>query len=169
MHPASMKIMEALLLKHTIAAERPSFDLYDVGSYDVNGTYKSIVTRLGFKDYKGMDIEAGPNVDIVVPASNDSWELPQRDVVISGQCLEHTRFPWLWIKQVVELAKPGGLIFVIAPWAWPEHRYPVDCWRILPDGMEALGEWCGVTKLEVGRNDTPRRDMLGDCWGVFQK
>lgn len=173
MHPNSLKIMKNLLSVHVPATDREIYDVYDVGSYDVNGTYRPIVEGLGFCDYKGIDIEAGPNVDIIVPADGTEWILPPREIVISGQCLEHTRFPWKWFEQVVELATAGGLLFIIAPWTWPEHRYPVDCWRILPDGMLALGDWCHLEVIEVGRSNAEgtggHRGMLGDCWGVFRK
>ena len=38
--------------------------ILDVGSYDVNGNYRSIFESMGHK-YNGLDMERGPNVDIV--------------------------------------------------------------------------------------------------------
>jgi hypothetical protein len=35
---------------------------------------------------------------------------------------------------------------IIAPSSGPEHRYPVDCWRIYPDGFVALA---ALAELEV--------------------
>ncbi|MFA7044577.1 MAG: hypothetical protein WC186_09550, partial [Bacteroidales bacterium] len=36
--------------------------------------------------------------------------------------------------------KKGGLVCIITPFSVPEHRYPIDCWRILPDGYRYLLE-----------------------------
>ena len=38
--------------------------ILDVGSYDVNGSYKTLFTSPTF-EYTGLDMESGPNVDIV--------------------------------------------------------------------------------------------------------
>jgi hypothetical protein len=37
----------------------------DVGSYDVNGTYKDIINDPAWT-YVGADLAAGPNVDVVL-------------------------------------------------------------------------------------------------------
>ncbi len=65
----------------------------DVGSHDVNGSYKSLFSETDFK-YTGLDMADGPNVDIV-PENTYSWkeiEDNSYDVVISEQALEHVDF-----------------------------------------------------------------------------
>ena len=135
----------------------------DVGSYDRNaGSYRPVVEKMG-GTYTGLDLEAGPNVDIVVPDSDDwSTLVEPAEIVISGQCLEHTRMPWLWIKAVVSVLQPGGMLLLIAPWQWKIHRWPLDCWRILPDGMDALFEWAGLERIHT---ETRERD----CYGIARK
>lgn len=119
----------------------------DVGSMDVNGSYRNL-----FKDYfnyTGLDISPGPNVDVVGfpgcwPIAKESY-----DVVVSGQCMEHVQNLHAWIKEVARVLKTGGLACLIAPWTFKQHRYPVDCWRILPDGMRYLmKEVAGLSVLE---------------------
>ncbi len=50
---------------------------------------------------------------------------------------EHTEFFWLTMREMKHALKPGGLCCIIAPSAGPEHQYPVDCWRVYPDGLRA--------------------------------
>ena len=171
MHANSLKIMSRLLDKYA-----PPVGLcVDVGSQDINGTYRPLVEARGL-NYLGVDICPGKNVDVVLPETSTSsmileWEheLVEYDIdlVVSGQCLEHVRHPWIWMKAVTSMPQKLGTPFIlIAPAAWPQHRYPLDCWRILPDGMQALMEWAGLEVLEVGMDDPTGRRTHVDCWGV---
>lgn len=151
----------------------------DVGSYDVNGTYKPLfdsnVLEIEDEDFRkrqnwkyvGIDIQSGPNVNIVVEDVGywlDGIDEPF-DVIVSGQCLEHVRKPWVWIKQVASILKHNGLVFITAPNTWGYHAYPIDCWRIWPDGLSALFDEAGIIPLELGRAG----EHGDDTWGVGLK
>lgn len=158
MHKSSLVKMQELLSRYVMYPDR----LLDVGSQNVTGTYRHITKELGFKAHIGIDICEGDGVDIVVPEIG-TWDFGELfPVVISGQCLEHVRMPWIWIQQLVQLVEPGGLVFIIAPWQWRVHKWPLDCWRILPDGMNALFDYAGLESIEVGIVDN-------DCFGVASK
>jgi SAM-dependent methyltransferase len=130
---------------------RDRLRIADVGSYDVNGTYRPLFDRPGW-EYVGLDIVAGANVDVVLPEGDDAtWpHANEFDVVVSGQCVEHVRKPWKWIKQVATLAKVGGLIWITGPNTWVFHEHPIDCWRIWPDGMRALFDEAGLQEIACG-------------------
>jgi hypothetical protein len=155
-HDNSLRLMRECLARHA----PPRGRCYDVGSGDKNGTYRPLVEERGLV-YQGLDIASGPNVDIVVP-EHEFWCLPPAELVISGQCLEHTRRPWHWIHQVTELLLPGAPLVVIAPWRWMIHRYPLDCWRILPDGLAVLFDDAGLETLTLGTSEN-------DTFGVARK
>ena len=112
--------------------------LLDVGSMNVNGTYRETVETMGLS-YTGLDIEAGPNVDVVTA---DPYSFPfadnSYDVVISGSTMEHVREVWRWVPELVRVLRPGGLLAIVTHTSWPEHRWPVDCWRVMVDGMALL-------------------------------
>ena len=151
MHPNSSELMKKLVEKYL--ACRESISVLDIGSLDVNGTYKPIFDRPGWK-YAGLDIRAGKNVDIVADEEWSQVEDDSYDVVISGQCLEHVKMPWKWSKHVFRVCKPDGICIIIAPWSFREHRFPIDCWRILPDGMTVLmAEWAGFETVECSKKD----------------
>lgn len=137
---AYVKMQEVLA---TIPDGEP-LSVLDVGSYDVNGTYRPLIERRGWH-YTGLDMAPGPNVDIVpdepfvYPLDDDSF-----DVVISGSTMEHVTAIWRWVPELVRVMKPGGVLVIITHWQFVEHKYPVDCWRIMPDGMAFLFDECGL-------------------------
>lgn|SRR3990167_7263824 len=152
MHPSSL--LQAQKFIDNYLDQSANLLIADVGSYDVNGTYRPLFDKPNW-DYVGIDIIGGPNVDIIVP-SDDPWLYNNFDVVISGQCLEHVAKPWLWIKQVASLGKPGSIFWITAPNTWGFHEYPIDCWRVWPDGMKALFDEAGLECIDafVYENDT---------------
>lgn len=122
----------------------------DVGSLDVNGTYRPLVEAKGWK-YIGLDTRFGKNVDIVAedpflyPFPDDHF-----DMVISGSTMEHVTAIWRWVPELVRVLKPGGMLAILTHWKFPEHRYPLDCWRIMPDGMRYLFDQTGrLTDYQV--------------------
>lgn len=169
MHTNSLRLMAQMLT--TYAPDGVQRLAYDVGSFDVNGNYRELVQKCGW-EYVGLDISAGPNVDVVIK-EHDSWYPDpceeKADLVISGQCMEHTKRPWEWILQVRQLMSDDAVLLLVVPAMWPIHRYPVDCWRILPDGMIALAEYAGLKCVETGTSPAFDSPKHLDCWAVMQK
>jgi len=157
MHENSLRLMSKFIDSYLVPSESEHLKILDVGSMNVNGTYKSLFQSFDKWEYYGLDIEPGPNVDLVV--RDMEWtniDSNTYDVVISGQCLEHVEDPFMVVKQMVRVATPHSLFCIIVPWKLGVHKYPIDCWRILPDGMNALFKFNGIVpvKLEISENDT---------------
>ena len=146
-------------MKEFIERYRPTGAVLDVGSRDVNGSYREL-----FDDYTGADLVPGKNVDIVLEDPY-RWQIRDTfyDVVISGQCLEHVEDTVAWIKEVGRVVKRGGLVCIIAPASGVGfHRHPIDCWRVYPDGMKWL--------LRQGGLEPVRVKLKGhDCVGIARK
>ena len=160
MHDSSYAGVSALADKYL--DKMKEYNILDVGSYDINGNYKAIFNYPGWK-YTGVDIVAGPNVDYIIQPYQ--WDIPTEsyDVVLSGQCLEHVEMPWLWIKEAERVCKKDGLVILTAPWLFPIHQFPVDCWRILPDGMKVLlTKVANMSLLHLSVNQN-------DCFAVARK
>lgn len=163
MHKESYQEMQKFVRNYL--NKNKKYKILDVGSYNVNGTYKDLFIKW---DYQGLDIAPGNNVDII---SLDPYKYPVKnssfDVVISGQTGEHIKDIYTWAKEIGRIVKKKGLACIIIPCKANEHKSNnhnrdhtyFDCWRIYPDGMEFLfGIIAGLTKLEIYTNS---RDTIG--------
>jgi hypothetical protein len=158
MHQSSMDVMKRFV--DVYLSKEECLDILDVGSQDVNGCYKPLFTSSLWK-YYGLDICEGKNVDIIVEDPYNWKTSDQFDVVVSGQCLEHVEAPWLWAKEIERVC--ANLVCIIAPWNQKIHKYPIDCWRILPDGiLYLMTKWCNFEMIEYGSNER-------DCYFMGRK
>ena len=140
--------------------------ILDLGSYDVNGSYREYFEVYSWR-YRGIDMVAGENVDIVLQDPYNWREISSgsADVLISGQAFEHIEFFWLTMLEIARVLKPGGLCCLIAPSGGPEHRYPVDCWRFYPDGFAALARFASLEVSEIySQNGTTGYADGSDMW-----
>lgn len=144
-----------------------NLNVCDVGSYDVNGTFKPLF--VGHR-YIGLDIVEGPNVDIV---SKELYHYPfddeSFDIVVSGSTLEHVKDMFSWIKELARIVKKQGFICITCPSIHRNrHPHPVDCWRIYPDGMiYLLGDVAGLEVLRAVRSSI--RGASVECLGIGRK
>lgn len=81
--------------------------ILDCGSLDINGNNRYLFAS---KDYTGVDLGPGKNVDVVsriheYPAQDESF-----DIVISTECLEHDEFYEQSLKNMLRVLKPGGIL-----------------------------------------------------------
>ena len=169
MHLSSLQHVERLVQKYL--ANKSNLRVVDIGSYDVNGSYKPFFDQPSWH-YTGVDLAAGPNVDVVL---SSPYKLPlashSADVIVSGQAFEHIEYFWLTWLEMARVLKPGGMIFLLAPSRGYEHRHPQDCWRFYPDSYLALANYAGMKLLEVETDWEPHPDPdsapWGDTVGVF--
>lgn len=150
MHSSSCLRME-WFVKNYLNDDK-AMHVLDVGSYAVSGfgSYRHLFNESKYV-YKGLDIEAGPNVDIVATTPY-SWPMISDkcfDAVISGQTFEHNEFFWFTVMEMVRVLKDDGLLCIIVPRNAPIHRYPVDAYRYDTDGMIALARFGGLTPLHA--------------------
>jgi len=149
MHHASNWLMGEFVKKYLDPSQ--SLKILDIGSREVNdsGTYKPHFQKTPWL-YIGCDLEAGPNVSVIL---DSPYTLPfldgYFDVVISGQTFEHVEFFWLMAKEIARVTKSGGLFCLIVPSAGQVHRFPVDCWRFYEDGMRSIAKWMEYDVLEA--------------------
>ena len=171
MHTSSLEHVRRLVDQYL--AGRDSLEVIDIGSCDVNGSYKGFFSRPGWR-YTGVDLAAGANVDVVLASP---YKLPfashSVDVVVSGQAFEHVEYFWLTWLEMTRVLRPGGYIFLVAPSRGPEHRYPQDCWRFYSDGFRALGRYADLEVLETSTDWVPHSAedsaAWGDTVGVFRQ
>ncbi len=150
MHASSFEKMKNFVNQYLCFSDGKERYVLDVGSCDVNGTYKTLFPAEQWR-YIGVDLEEGPNVDVIIktPYNWSNIRSNSFDVVISGQTFEHIEYIWITISEIHRVLKIGGYGCIIAPSGGPEHKYPKDCWRIYPDGFVALAQYAGLDVIKV--------------------
>lgn len=123
------------------------FDLYttetskilEIGSQNVNGSLRD---HSKSKDYTGVDFVKGKGVDVIL---EDPYKYPFEsntfDVIVTSSCFEHSEMFWLSFIECLRVLKPTGVLYYNVPALFAYHRYPVDCWRFMPDSAKALETW----------------------------
>lgn len=171
MHLSSLQHVERLVT--TYLTDKTNLNVVDIGSYDVNGSYKPFFQKPGWR-YTGVDLADGPNVDVVLASP---YRLPleshSADLIVSGQAFEHIEYFWLTWLEIARVLKPGGIVFLLAPSRGYEHRHPQDCWRFYPDAYRAMAKYADMELLEVSTDWEPHTDPdsapWGDTVGVFRQ
>jgi len=81
--------------------------ILEIGSYNVNGTIRSIFTNS--KKFIGVDVVNGPCVDVVYDGLNLNI-LDHFDLSISCECFEHNPYYLENFKKMTELTKNDGVV-----------------------------------------------------------
>jgi SAM-dependent methyltransferase len=167
MHQSSYDKMADFCRDYLGPMRRKRLRIIDLGSCDYNGTYRSLFDHSPWH-YIGVDLRAGENVDVALrdPYHWREFKSESIDVVVSGQTFEHTEFFWETILEIARILKPEGLCCIIAPAAGPEHRFPLDCWRIFADGFRALARFAGLEVIFSGTQweERPQYDSESNKW-----
>ena len=89
--------------------------------------------------YVGIDIEAHAAIDCLVSPQDP---LPFADasfaLVLCTQVIEHVENPQSFIDEIHRVLKPGGTLYLSAPFVWEVHNYPNDYWRFTDQGLALL-------------------------------
>jgi SAM-dependent methyltransferase len=121
-----------------------AFDLpgpaYEIGAYQVEGQEDLCNLRGCFagKPYKGLDMRAGPGVDIV--ADVQKLDLPDRSVgtFVAMSTFEHVPEFWKGFAEMERVLRGDGAALISCPFNFYIHNYPGDYWRFTPQAMELL-------------------------------
>jgi SAM-dependent methyltransferase len=93
--------------------------------------------------YVGTDLFPGENVDVVMDFTDPYADIEQKlrtqfSTIICCSVMEHVKDIFTFAKNVQQVLKPGGVIFLSSPFAWEYHGYPHDYWRFTPRSFEYL-------------------------------
>ncbi|NMN03188.1 MULTISPECIES: methyltransferase domain-containing protein [unclassified Novosphingobium] len=141
-------------------------DIMEVGSCNVNGSLRDHA-RTGTR-YVGVDMEAGPGVDVVIDP-DQPLPFPDQsfDLVLSSSVFEHDAFFWESFVNIARKTKLGGYIYISVPSNGLIHRYPADCWRFYPDAGTALACWAQRQGLDVNLVESFVANRQNDVWNDF--
>lgn len=86
----------------------------------------------------GIDMQAGPGVDLVASAEKIPFEKNTFDAIFCLETLEHAEKPWLICQEIERVLKPKGIAIVSSQQNFPIHMHPSDYFRYTPMGLKAL-------------------------------
>lgn len=93
-----------------------------------------------FPNLTVLNIDSGPNIDIVADAENLKDVIPDAsfDIVLCMSVLEHTRHPNNIVDSIARILKRNGLVIISVPFIMSLHDTPNDYWRFTRYGLLEL-------------------------------
>lgn len=157
-HASALRFGKTSLSRDEVEGKR----IIDVGAYNVNGSFRTVLEKLNPKEYVGVDIEPGPGVDFVCEGDKlvEKFGKESFDLVISTELLEHV-IDWIpVVSNIKNLCKCGGKILITTrSLGFPYHPFPFDVWRYEIEDMKNI---FGDFEIEILEKDS-------QCPGVFMK
>ncbi len=96
-----------------------------------------------------FDLARTPAVDVV----GDALALPFPDgcftLVLSQEMVEHVADPFRAVREAARVLKPGGTLYLQAPFVIGYHPGPEDYWRFTRSGIRRLVEQAGLECTRV--------------------
>lgn len=130
------KAIDELFVETTRAPEYTR--LVEIGSRDRCGIVRDDISE--GKDYIGVDVLPGTNVNLVADAHRLSQYFAPGsvDAVFSLNTFEHLAMPLQVILEINKILRPGGLIYLDAPQTIGLHEMPWDFFRFSDRAWESL-------------------------------
>ena len=154
-----------LCREHTCFDEIHNKRIIEIGSLDVNGSFRDILSQYGTSEYIGIDLEIGVGVDKVLKIEDclNEYGPESFDVVVSTETLEHVEDWRTAINNIKSITKIGGFVLLTSrSKGFGMHAYPHDHWRYeISDIEEIFSNW----DIQVLEKDNWR----GDHFGFFLK
>ena len=113
----------------------------EVGSAYINGSVKPQLIAMGPARYVGVDLNAGPNVDVVCAVEHLPDEC-EADLVVSCELLEHAENWKDAFRRMCALARETLVLTCRGP-GFPKHNVP-DWWRFTPPDLAMAARACGM-------------------------
>jgi SAM-dependent methyltransferase len=125
----------------------------DVGAKDSRGKKRASKTV----SYIATDIAFSHGLDVVADAHALPFKDASIDAALCVSVLMHTRQPFGVVEEMFRVLKPGGLIYINAPFVYRTALDPVDYYRFSADG---LAQVCSAFEpIQTGFNRGPASTM----------
>lgn len=129
-------------------------DVAELGSCDVNGGVKALFPQA--RSYFGVDITAGPNVDLAIDAA-DWMPAQQYNCIVSTETFEHTsRWPEILAVAAKALAPDGLILITCAANPRKPHSAHTDRARV------AYGEYYGNVDRQIFKRAADAAGLIAE-------
>jgi len=128
---------------HCLPNEIEGKTIIEIGSYNVNGSFKDILMKMKPLSYLGTDIKTGYYVDELYNVEEMITMECQFDIVVCTEVIEHTKDWRAAITNLMNLTKIGGMILLTSrSKGFGRHNFPADYWRYEIEDIEFIfSEW----------------------------
>ena len=127
-HIDQLKFIKEFKESYIINNFNKDINVLEIGSLDVNGNIRNLFDFTN--EYTGIDLEKGPNVDLVLNGTNIDELNKNFDIIISCECFEHAKDWKLIFEKMCQISKPNSFIVIsVASTGRVEH------------GTERSGNW----------------------------
>lgn len=143
---ACLQFVKDRLVPDEVSGKR----VLEVGSMDVNGSVRYMVSALKPSEYIGVDIVPGGGVDQLLDAGKlvSTFGEESFDAVFSTEMLEHVRDWRLVITNLKQVLRAGGVLYLTTrSEGFPYHAWPEDHWRYSVKDMTMI--FSDMEALEV--------------------
>ncbi len=96
-----------------------------------------------------LDIDPSSGATFIADLCNcaDTVGMDRYDFIVCTEVLEHTRQPFHAVRNMHQMLKPGGLVFVSTPFNFRIHGPLPDCWRFTEHGLKELFDAFEILEL----------------------
>ncbi len=105
----------------------------DMDVAEISGVWGKNLNAKSYVNYRypGIDICEGP-------VKYEDGEILTYDLILASQVWSHLDRPYLALKHVQEMLRPGGYFWLSVPFFMPHNPSPVDCSRWNARGLKNL-------------------------------
>jgi SAM-dependent methyltransferase len=96
-----------------------------------------------------LDLARSHAVDCVADALCLPFSAGCFGLVVSQETVEHLPDPFLAVREMARVLRPGGTLYLQAPFVIGYHPGPEDYWRFSRAGMRRLLEQAGLAQAQV--------------------
>jgi SAM-dependent methyltransferase len=125
---------------------RPGATAVDIGAD--RSPYRALLEKRGYS-VRTLDIDPASGADLVGTAEETGLEDRSVDLVLCTQVMEHSRSPWLAIREIARILRAEGRVIFTVPHVWFYHPHPADNWRFTQEGCLRLCEEGGLRPLAL--------------------
>lgn len=123
------------------------------------------------EQYVGLDMTDSPgghDADIIGSTLALPFDDQSFDTIVSTQVIEHVTDPQQMLREIARVLRPGGIVLITAPFAWPLHEKPHDFQRFTRYGLEHLATTAGLTVEHITERGGFWMMMTQLCLEYFQ-